>query len=308
MKLSNKEKVILAIFLAIVIMAAGAFLIVVPEYQKIDGNRSSLEAAKSQRDQLYQTLTREATIDEEMKTAAANAETFANYFYDDMTTYEADALFREIIENGGVKTDTLNLGQFTTSTLTVSEYVETFVTYPLKEYSGYKDDAGLSAVDFGGLPLQFDEDGNVIETEELKAALGEVQDALKEYINTMLSLTSQTLGSISASFKITCTRQQYLDFLDYVHGLEHATYISGASVNFTNVGAVNIEENTNNNQPVYDEEGNEIPQQRPQQQQQQTTPEDTRVKDTDEFIYDINMTLYCAKALQTEVQTDAPAA
>lgn len=300
MKLSNKEKVILAVFLAIVIIAAGAFLIVVPEYQKIAGNRSSLDAVKAQRDQLYQTLSRESTIDDELKTAAENAKTFANYFYDDMTTYEADAVFREILENGGVKTDSLNIGPFTTSTLTVSEFVETFVTYPLKEYSGYKDDRGISGVDFSGFPLQFDEDGNVVETDELKEALGDAIGVLKEYVNTMLSTTEETLGSITANFEITCTRQQYLDFLDYVHTLEHATYISGANINFTNTGAVNNE--NNNAQPAFDENGNEIP-------QQNNTPEDTRVKDTDEFTYSINMTLYCAKALQTEVEvTTAPAA
>lgn len=299
MKLSNKEKVILAVFLAIVIIAAGAFLIVVPEYQKIAGNRSSLDAVKAQRDQLYQTLSRESTIDDELKTAAENAKTFANYFYDDMTTYEADAVFREILQNGGVKTDSLSIGPFTTSTLTVSEFVESFVTYPLKEYSGYKDDRGISGVDFSGLPLQFDEDGNVVETDELKEALGDAIGVLKEYINMMLSTAEETLGSITANFEITCTRQQYLDFLDYVHTLEHATYISGANVNFTNTGAVNNE--NNNAQPVFDENGNEIP-------QQNNTPEDTRVKDTDEFTYSINMTLYCAKALQTEVEvTTAPA-
>lgn len=301
MKLSNKEKVILAVFLAIVIIAAGAFLIVVPEYQKIAGNRSSLDAVKAQRDQLYQTLSRESTIDDELETAAENAKTFANYFYDDMTTYEADAVFREILQNGGVKTDSLSIGPFTTSTLTVSEFVESFVTYPLKEYSGYKDDRGISGIDFSGFPLQFDEDGNVVETDELKEALGDAMDVLKEYVNTMLSTTEQTLGSVTANFEITCTRQQYLDFLDYVHTLEHATYISGANVNFTNTGAVNNE--NNNAQPAFDENGNEIP------QQNNNTPEDTRVKDTDEFTYSINMTLYCAKALQTEVEvTTAPAA
>lgn len=303
MKLSNKEKVILAVFLAIVIVVAGAFVLVLPEYQKIEGNKSSLDAAKAQRDQLYQTLTRESTIDEELKTAAENANTFANYFYDDMTPYEADAMFREIIENGGLKTDALSIGQFTTSTLTVSEYVESFVTYPLKEYSGYKDDAGISSIDLSGFPLQFDEDGNVVETEELKTALGELQDALKEYINTMLTAASETLGSITASFDVTCTRKEYLDFLDYVHGLEHATYISGADVNFTNKGVV-TDNGPLNNLAYFDADGNEIT----PQQQQQNTPVDTRVKDTDKFTYDITMTLYCAKALQTEVKTDTPAA
>lgn len=297
MKLSNKEKVILAVFLAVVILVAGAFVLVVPEYQKIEGNRRSLESVKADRDQLYQTLTREDTIDEELKTAAKNADTFANYFYDDMTTYEADAMFREIIENGGLKTNSLSIGQFTTSTLTVTEYVESFVTYPLKEYSGYKDNAGISSIDLSGFPLQFGEDGNVVETEELKAALGELQDALKEYINTMLSTTSQTLGSISASFEVNCTRKEYLDFLDYIHELEHATYVSGANVNFTNKGAVpDID-----NMAMYDAEGNELV-------QQPTAPGDTKVKDTDKFTYRINMTLYCAKALQTEVETDASAA
>ena len=304
MKLSNKEKVILAVFLAIVIIVAGAFVLVVPEYKKIEGNRNSLDSAKAQRDQLYQTLTRESTIDEELKNAAENADTFANYFYDDMTTYEADAMFREIIENGGLKTDSLSIGQFTTSTLTVTEYVESFVTYPLKEYSGYKDNAGISSIDLSGFPLQFDEDGNVVETEELKGALGELQDALKEYINTMLTAASETLGSISASFDITCTRKEYLDFLDYVHGLEHATYISGANVNFTNRDAV-TDDGPLNNMAYFDADGNEIT---PQQQQQQNTPVDTRVKDTDKFTYSINMTLYCAKALQTEVETNSPAA
>ena len=69
MKLSNKEKVILAVFLAIVIMAVGAFMLVVPEYQKISGNKASLEDARVRRDQLYNSLTRESTIDQELKDA-----------------------------------------------------------------------------------------------------------------------------------------------------------------------------------------------------------------------------------------------
>ena len=54
MKLSNKEKVILAVFLAIVIMAVGAFMLVVPEYQKISGNKASLEDESTPRSALQQ--------------------------------------------------------------------------------------------------------------------------------------------------------------------------------------------------------------------------------------------------------------
>ncbi len=223
MKLSNKEKVILAVFLAIVIMAVGAFMLVVPEYQKISGNKASLEDARVRRDQLYNSLTRESTIDQELKDAMEAAKDYADYFYDDMTTYQADAMFREILQNGGIGTDSLRIGEFTTSTLSLSTFVETFVTYPLKEYSGYRDSQG---VDLSQYDLNYDADGNIIEDEAFMAIYEELSaKLLKDLKRLQLSAENQTIGSITADFDVTCTRQQYLDFLDYVHNLERATYI-----------------------------------------------------------------------------------
>lgn len=305
MKLSNKEKVILAVFLAIVIMVAGAFLLVVPEYQKIAGNQSSLDAAKVQRDQLYNTLARESTIDQELTDAAKDAEKFANYFYDDMTTYEADGMFREIIANAvdadnnnlELKTDSLSISDFTTSTLTVSTFVPTFVTYPLKEYSGYEEDYGI---DWSAYNLNYDSDGNIIQDEAyLEVAEQLANDLLKDLKRLGLLSQNQTLGSITADFELTCSRRQYLDFLDYVHGLERATYISSASINYTKAAAA--PDNTNA-QPTYDEEGNIIP-----PAAVEVRPEDTVVNDDDENTYSINMTLYCVTELQTE-ETETGAA
>ena len=51
-------------------------------------------------------------------------------------------------------------------------------------------------------------------------------DLLKDLKRLGLLSQNQTLGSITADFELTCSRRQYLDFLDYVHGLERATYIS----------------------------------------------------------------------------------
>lgn len=290
MKLSNKEKVILAVFLAIVIIVAGAFVVVLPEYNKIEGNRADLENIKNQRDQLYQTLTRESTIDNELKAAADKADKFANYFYDDMTTYEADAMFRQILEEGGLKTDSLNISPFSTSTLTVSEYVETFVSYPLKEYSGYVDDRGI---DFSQYQLNYDDEGNIVIDEALKEAMPDmIKDITKEYINTLLSSTNQTLGSISASFTVDCTRAEYYDFVDYIHGLERATYIRGASIPYTGKNTVT------ENQVTVDEEGNETT-------QRVETETEGQLGDDVVTSYNISMTLFCAKELQTEVQTSA---
>lgn len=310
MKLSNKEKVILAVFLAIVIMAVGAFMLVVPEYQKISGNKASLEDARVRRDQLYNSLTRESTIDQELKDAMEAAKDYADYFYDDMTTYQADAMFREILQNGGIGTDSLRIGEFTTSTLSLSTFVETFVTYPLKEYSGYRDSQG---VDLSQYDLNYDADGNVIEDEAFTAIYEELSSKLlKDLKRLQLSAENQTIGSITADFDVTCTRQQYLDFLDYVHNLERATYIHSAEINYTKAAA-STERETPTLPPVTDENGNPLPVQSAAQ-----TSDDTRVKDTDESTYSINMTLYCVKELQIEEneeagqeqseQTDTPAA
>lgn len=297
MKLSNKEKVILAVFLAIVIMAVGAFMLVVPEYQKISGNKASLEDARVRRDQLYNSLTRESTIDQELKDAMEAAKDYADYFYDDMTTYQADAMFREILQNGGIGTDSLRIGEFTTSTLSLSTFVETFVTYPLKEYSGYQDSYG---VDWSQYDLNYDADGNIIEDEAFMAIYEELSaKLLKDLKRLQLSAENQTIGSVTADFDVTCTRQQYLDFLDYVHNLERATYIHSAEINYTKATA-STERETPTLPPVTDENGNPVP-----IQSAAPNPEDTRVKDTDESTYSISMTLYCVKELQTEENTEA---
>lgn len=290
MKLSNKEKVIVAVFLAIVIIVAGAFLVVIPEYNKIEGNRAELDSIKNQREQLYQTLTRESTIDDELKAAADKADKFANYFYDDMTTYEADAMFRQILEEGGLKTNSLSISPFSTSTLSVTEYVQNFVSYPLKEYSGYVDDTGI---DFSQYQLNYDDEGNIVIDETLQETLGnKIKDIAKDYMNTLLSATNQTIGSISASFTVECTRAEYYDFVDYIHGLERATYINGASIPYTGKNTVA------QNQTTVDAEGNEVT-------QRVETQEEGQLGDDVVTSYSINMTLFCAKELQTEVQTSA---
>lgn len=282
MKLSNKEKIILAVFLAVVIIVAGIFVIILPEYNKIDGNQKALDAAKAQRQQLYDTLAREDTIDNEIETAIKNANVFSGYFYDDMTTYEADGIVRKILEETNMKTNSLSIGDFSTSTLTVSEYVETIVTYPLKEYSGFVPDTGL---DFSQYSIQYDENGNIIVPDELK-------DYLKEFINTVLTTQQQTLGSITVSFTVEGTRGDFLKFLNYVAELEQATYIPSVSIDYTGTASGD----NNNNAAQTPEEGNE---------DEETPPADngTKLTDNSPISANISMTLYCAKALQTEAST-----
>lgn len=296
MKMTKREKVTVAVFIVLVILAAGAFLLVLPEYNRIEVNRSELEEAKVYRDQIYQNLTREGTIDQELETASESAKRFASFFYNDMTTFEADKIFREIIENAGLETDSLSIGQFSTSTLTVSEYTNAAVMYPLKEYAGYSEDKGLSDVDLSAYPLQFDEEGKVIVSEELQGVLDEYKSTLKEYVNNMLSLTSQTLGTITANFNITCTNEEYLKFLDYVHNLERATYVNGANINcednFLTFSDTSADENADGSES--DGENSENTEKFDETGETQTVEPQI----VNEFTYNVQMTLYCVTELQ----------
>lgn len=294
MKLSNKEKIILAVFLAIVIIAAGIFLIILPEYNKIETNQSALDDAKAQREQLYQTLTRETTIDSEIETAIKNANVFSGYFYDDMTTYEADVLVRQILADNKMKADSLSIGDFTTSTLTVSQYVDAVVSYPLKDYSGYTPDTGI---DFSQYEIRYDENGNMIIPDELKDQMAEV---LKEYMNILLSTQQQTLGSISVSMTVKGTRGDFLNFLDNVAAMEKATYIPSVSVAYTGASSAPAQQA---DAPAEGEEGGEPAEPTP-------TPAEgeTELTNDSEVAVNITMTFYCAKALQTEAVNQPEAA
>lgn len=284
MKLSNKEKIILAVFLSIVIIAVGIFLIILPEYNKISTNKSELDGAKAQREQLFQTLTREATIDGEIETAIKNANVFSGYFYDDMTTYEADVLVRQILTDNNMSTNGLSIGDFTTSTLTVSEYVEAVVSYPLKDYSGFVPDSGI---DFSQFQISYDENGNMVIPEELQ---DQMIDVLKEFMNTLLSTQQQTLGSISVTMTVTGTRGDFLKFLDNVAALEKATYIPSVSIAYTGMEAAA------NQQPQTPAEGAEGGEQQPAAPVQT----ETELTEESEISASITMTFYCAKALQTD--------
>lgn len=280
MKLSNKEKIILAVFLAVVIILAGFFLLVKPEYDKIGSNKSELQAAKDQRDQLSNVLAREATIDQEIQVAFDKANKFAPYFYDDLTILDADELTRQILADTNMKTNSLSISDFTTSTLTVSDYVETIVTYPLKEYSGYIPDMGI---DFSQYQITYDEDGNIAVPDELK-------DVMKDYINALLTTQSQTIGCITVSLNVEGTRGDFLKFLDYIAGLEKATYIPSVSIGYT-TGAQPVAP-----APVQGEQGAEGTAQQPQQ----PAENQTTVNDNTEVSMGITLTYYCVKPLQAE--------
>ena len=276
MKLTNKEMAILSVFLSIVIIVAGVFLFIMPEYEKIDPNRNSLESAKTQKDQIYQSLSREATIDQEIQDAIDQANVNALYFYDDLTTHEADVIVREILEANNLSTKTLSLNSYTTSTLTVVDYVETIVTYPLKEYSGFIDDR----INAGELTAEYDEEGNLIIPDDF---MEKFEDALKEYMTALLSTQTQTIGSITVTFEAEGRRGDFLNFLNYVADLERATHIDSTSIAYT----ATVSANNNNNNAAGNGEDVALP------VVNGTTSTEQTLNDNSEISASVTMTFYC---------------
>lgn len=275
MKLTNKEMAILSVFLSIVIIVAGVFLFIMPEYEKIDPNRNSLESAKNQKDQIYQSLAREATIDQEIQDAIDQANVNALYFYDDLTTYEADVILREILEANNMSTKTLTVNSYTTSTLSVTDYIETIVTYPLKEYSGFVDDR----INAGELTAEYDEDGNLIIPDDF---MEKFEDALKEYMTALLSTQTQTVGSITVTFTAEGRRGDFLNFLNYVADLERATHIDSTTISYTAV----VTANNNNNAAAGNPEDVALP-------VANATSAEQTLTENSEISANVTMTFYC---------------
>lgn len=228
MKLKNNEKIILAVLLAVVIIAMGVFLLILPEYNKIEPNKQGLASAQQRRDELYQTLSRESTIDNEIQTALDKANKFSENFYHDLTTYEADRILRDILAKTSTSTYGISIEDYNVSTLTLSQYVDAVVTYPLKDYSGYIEPGVIDVSAYG---ITYDEEGNITVPEGFTT--DDAKNLLKDYMRIMLTTQEQTVGSISLNFDIKGTRKDFINFLDYVAALDKATYINATNVLYT---------------------------------------------------------------------------
>ena len=292
MKLSSKEMTILSVFLSIVILVAGTFLFILPEYEKIEKNENALQAARDEKDQIYASLEREATIDQEIQDAIDQANTISLYFYDDMTTYEADVIIREILDATNMSTNSLSIGNFTSATLGVTDFAETIVTYPLKDYSGF-DPGLLNGEEFF---VEYDEEGRLIVPEAYVEKYGD--QALTEYLTAKLSTQAQTVGAITVTFTIEGTRGDFLNFLNYVAGLDRATIINNTKVSYTS--AANNDNNNNNGAPA-EGEGEEAAPAAPAG----NGGDDVQLNDNSKVSALVSMTLYCVTPMQEQVFAEA---
>jgi hypothetical protein len=187
MKISKQEQIFIIIFIVAAIIGVGFFLLIMPGINNIDVSNKNLESTKAKYAELNKKLEHEATIDAEINAAYEEGKNLADSFYDDLTTYEADEIIRQFIAKGkDIKIDGLAISPFATSTLSISVFRPSEVTYPLK--------------DFANTVVEKEED--VIDAEDIKAmSPRERMMYLKSLTASILSLVPPvTVGSIEVSF------------------------------------------------------------------------------------------------------------
>lgn len=226
MNISKTEKVLIAILIAVALCAASVFLVIMPQLDNVETAYSELAAVKAQRDEMYEALAREDVIDEEIAEAIARAESLSGRFYNELTTYEADETVRGIIESCGLSTDALNISELSTQTLTLSQFVASDITYPIKDSADIA--SGISAAgteEAFVLTPQYDENGEQI-------------PYTKEEIFLSLLSQNQVVGAVNVNFQIEGSRADVISFIDYVHNLPQATYINSISIPYSGTATV----------------------------------------------------------------------
>lgn len=202
MKISKQEQLFIIIFIVAAIIGVGFFVFLLPNFNNIDVNNKNLESTKTRYAELQKKLEHEATIDDEIKTAYEEGKNLANSFYNDMTTYEADEIMRQFIARGkNITIDGLSVSPFGTSSLSITTFTPTEVTYPLK--------------DFANTVVQQEEE--VIDITKMSAR--ERMIYFKKLTANVLA-TSQpvTVGSITVSFTAHSDELQNLhDFVDLLN-------------------------------------------------------------------------------------------
>jgi len=184
MKISKQEQIFIIIFIVAAIIGVGFFVFVLPNFNNIEVNNKNLTNTKNQYAELQKKLEHEATIDAEIDAAYEEGKNLADSFYDDLTTYEADEIMRQFLAKAkDVKIDGLSISPFATSTLSISVFRPTEVTYPLKDFANTVVTQEEEEIDFTKLTPR----------ERLMH--------LKKGIATLLAATQPiTVGNIEVSF------------------------------------------------------------------------------------------------------------
>lgn len=192
MKLSKQERIGILIVAVILILGLGIWMFIMPKIDAVNKSNATFAAKEKElADARAKELTKEPLKDQIIE-AYEKGENFADMFFEEMTTYEADMEFRAFLEQceANVLVESLTIGDPTTITMTPTYFEEEEVTYALKTY----------------VTQDIEKTEEEIESEE---RWNEIKNALG---------ASQTVGAITVEFTVNAIDpQDLLDFADEVN-------------------------------------------------------------------------------------------
>ena len=253
MKLNKIEKIIVAVILLGVILVGGAFMFIVPTFEKMDKANKEIEANKLERANLESELSRLNTIDNEISESKAEAIKHEGDFYPELTTYESSEIAMALMKSCGLKAYELSVTSLSTEDLTLEYSVSPEVKYDLKDYAMAAKNAGEEAASedaelsgtfkdgnntytvavgsVSGAQI-LDENGTPVEPSRYSERMKKVlKGAVCRYVQD--SNAGQTVACTKVTYDVTGKFSDYMKFIDYVYSLDRASMFTSVNIPMT---------------------------------------------------------------------------
>lgn len=269
MRLNKVEKIIVAVILLGVILVGGAFMFVVPTFDKMDKATKTRDANMVEKQNLEQELSRLNTIDDEIKETKDNAVKYEGNFYPDLTTYETSEIAMALMKKCNLESHAISINPISTRDLTLEYNAPSELEYSLKTFAqaaratdnGEEESEVLLEGEFMDGKKRYklvlnsvagamitDENGEEVApskySEKMKKTL---KAAVCKYVQENNKI--QTVACTQATYDVKGKFSDYIKFIDYIYSLPRATLISTVTIPMTT--EIKEEKDKDNDQPVY---------------------------------------------------------
>lgn len=136
MKLSKQERIGILVVAVILILGLGIWMFIVPKIESVNNSNKTLASKELELQNAQSEAAMKESLKDQIMDAYEEGEDYANMFFEEMTTYQADAEFRAFLEQceANVLVESITVGEPTTATLAPQYFEEEEVTYDLKTY------------------------------------------------------------------------------------------------------------------------------------------------------------------------------
>ena len=278
MKLNKIEKIIVAVIILGIILVGGAFMFIVPTFDKMDKANKARDANLLEKQNLEAELSRLNTIDSEITESKTEAIKHEGDFYPDLTTYETSEIAMALMKKCNLEAHEINVTTLSTYDLTL-EYSDTpEIEYDLKTFAKAAKNAGETSdetaaageggeiattgeftdggktytVNIGSVSGAqiLDDTGEVVEpsrySEKMKKVL---KGAVCRFVQD--NHTNITVACTKATYEVTGKFSDYMKFVDYVYGLQRASMFTSVDIPMTMAIPKEDEDEEDENGPTY---------------------------------------------------------